>query len=306
MTLRHLKIFVEVADSGTMSAAAERCFISQPTVSQAVRELEEHYQVRLFERLSKHLYITEEGRMLLSYARQVLRQFDELEAAMVLKGRKRIFRLGASVTVGNCLLPGVVEDFKEGRPETQIYTCINNTAFLEEQLLKAELDAGILEGRVKSPDLKAIPIIKDYLVLACGRKHSFYGRKEICLSDLEGQHFMMRESGSGTRALFEQFLESRHVSINVCGECTSSDAIKEAVMRNNYLAVLSVRLLQEEITNGDITIFKSGHAEWDRSFKLVYHKDKFVSEDIRTLEQILHTYREPEFSGERQSGILRT
>lgn len=306
MTIRHLRIFVEVADTGKMSTAAEHCYLSQPTVSQAIKELEEHYQVKLFERLSKKLFITEEGKMLLNYARQVLRQFDELESSLLLKGRKRRLRLGASVTVGNCLLPGIVENLKEKRPETEIYTCVNNTAFLEEELLRAELDVGVIEGRIQSPELISIPIVKDYLVLACGKRHPFYEKEELELSELEGQPFIMREGGSGTRELFENFLEKRHVGITVCGDYASSEAMKESVMKNGCLAVISIRLLMNEIENGNIKAFRSDHAEWDRSFKLVYHKDKFISEDIQVLENILHTYREPVLPKGKHTGVLRT
>lgn len=83
MTIRHLKIFVAVADTGQMSKAARLLYLSQPTVSQAIRELEEHYHVLLFERLSKRLYITEEGKRLLSHAREVLARFDHLEEQML-------------------------------------------------------------------------------------------------------------------------------------------------------------------------------------------------------------------------------
>ena len=79
MTIRHLRIFIEVADTGKMSSAASNLYISQPTVSQAIKELEEYYGMLLFERLSKKLYITEKGKKLLSYARNVVKQFDDME-----------------------------------------------------------------------------------------------------------------------------------------------------------------------------------------------------------------------------------
>ena len=84
MTLRHLKIFVAVAETKSMSAAARRCFITQPTVSQTIHELEEHYHTILFERLSRKLYITEAGKNLLSHARQVIDQFEQLEQSMAM------------------------------------------------------------------------------------------------------------------------------------------------------------------------------------------------------------------------------
>ena len=94
MTIRHLKIFIAVADTGKMSAAAEKLYITQPSVSQAVRELEEHYQTLLFERLSKKLFITEAGKRLYSYARPVVAQFDLIEENMVQESRIQRLRIG--------------------------------------------------------------------------------------------------------------------------------------------------------------------------------------------------------------------
>lgn len=93
MTIRHLKIFIAVAETGKMSTAAAQYYISQPTVSQAIKELEEHYGVLLFERISKKLYITEAGKNLFTYARMVVSQFDELEDNM-LKGFSEKLRIG--------------------------------------------------------------------------------------------------------------------------------------------------------------------------------------------------------------------
>lgn len=105
MTLRHLKIFVAVAETKSMSAAARRCFITQPTVSQTIHELEEHYHTILFERLSRKLYITEAGKNLLSHARQVIDQFEQLEQSMADDSITQRLRIGATLTVGVCLLP---------------------------------------------------------------------------------------------------------------------------------------------------------------------------------------------------------
>ena len=108
MTIRHLRIFIEVVKTGKMSIAAQKLFISQPTVSQAIRELEEHYGSKLFDRLSKKLYITTFGRELFKYATQVVENFDNLEKKMSDNLNMEDFRIGASVTVGTCLLSKVL------------------------------------------------------------------------------------------------------------------------------------------------------------------------------------------------------
>ena len=120
MTIRHLRIFLAVADSGTMSQAAKKLYITQPSVSQAVRELEEHYRVLLFERLSKKLYITEAGKTFYSYAKQVVFQFDQLEEHMFRDLKERL-RIGATVTVGSRALPEIVREFRLEHPQTDVY-----------------------------------------------------------------------------------------------------------------------------------------------------------------------------------------
>lgn len=117
MTIRHLKIFIEVVDSGKMSTAASRLFISQPTVSQAISELEVHYGGLLFERLSKKLYITEKGRKLLSYARNVVKSFDDMEDMMLQDKNIEKIRIGATNTVGNCILSEIISSYKEFEPQ---------------------------------------------------------------------------------------------------------------------------------------------------------------------------------------------
>ena len=171
MTIRHLRIFIEVVDSGKMSTAASRLFISQPTVSQAIKELEEHYGGLLFERLSKKLYITEKGQRLLSYARNVVKQFDDMEEMMIQDSHVKKIKIGATNTVGNCILGDVINAFKEINPQTEIYSYVNNTKNIEEKLLRSELDIAIIEGRVKSPDLISIPELNDFLVLICSARH---------------------------------------------------------------------------------------------------------------------------------------
>ena len=117
MTIRHLKIFLKVAETGNMSLAAKQLYLSQPTVSQAIRELEEHYDTQLFERLSKRLFITDAGKELLLYSRQVLHDFDKLEQGMVSATHHETLRIGASVTVGTCLLPFFLQDLKKEHPQ---------------------------------------------------------------------------------------------------------------------------------------------------------------------------------------------
>lgn len=293
MTIRHLKIFITVAETGKMSLAAQKLYLTQPTISQAIRELEAHYDTRLFDRLSKRLYITEQGRHLLQMAKTAVRSFEELEMQMQSETKTEHFRIGATITIGSCLLPSLLEDFHSRKPQTDTFSYIGNTQTIEDKLLHSELDVGIVEGIIKSPDLISIPMMEDYLVLACSSTHPFASLDTFSPSDLEGLDFVMREKGSGTRALFENYLRDHHIHIHCRIEAPFPEAMKHAVLSNHCLAVISVRLIEEEIKKGTIHMLRDPENTWNRTFNLVYHKDKFISDSILLLKELLAQYQKP-------------
>lgn len=304
MTIRHLKIFIAVAEYGKMSRAAEQLYISQPTVSQAIHELEEHYNVRLFERYAKKLFITVAGERLLDLARRAVEQFDRLEEVMLGVGGRERLQIGVTRTVGSSLLSRLLTDFKEACPDIDAYSYVGNTRMLEEHLLAARLDVGIVEGTVKSPDLISVPMIDDVLVLACSKSHPFAFKDALDVRELEGKEFVMREEGSGTRALFQEYLDKNRISIQVRMVASEIDVIRNAILKNNYLAVVSSRLLEKEIKNGQVKIFDSREHAWNRSFSLVYHKNKRLSEGMKTVKKLLENYRQERFLTEKAGYIL--
>lgn len=304
MTIRHLKVFIEVAEKGKMSAAAEALYITQPSVSQAIRELEEHYTTLLFERLSKRLYITEAGKLLYGYAKQVVSQFDLMEDNMAPNNLKEKLRIGATLTVGGSILSPLVKDFREDHPEINIFACVDNTQDIEQKLLNMELDVAIVEGQVKHHDLVSVPLIKDRLVLACSNEHPFAGRASVSIHELEGQEFVMREPGSGTRELFEKYLEKHKIKIHTVFEEHSPDSIRKAVLINNCLTVISPRLLESELRENKVYIFVNARQDWNRSFSFVYHKDKFLTPSIRHLQDLVTSYGEHEVLADIPAGRL--
>ena len=153
--------------------SAAKYYITKPTVSQAIRELEEYYRVLLFERLSKKLYITEEGKKLLSYARQVVQSFDELEERMFDRYHTHTLRIGATITVADSLITDIVSNMVLASPDTHVNVYTNNTRNIENRLLKSELDIALVEGEVKSSDIVTIPCVEDELVLVYSLKHRF-------------------------------------------------------------------------------------------------------------------------------------
>ncbi|WP_434798393.1 LysR family transcriptional regulator [Terrisporobacter vanillatitrophus] len=295
MTIRHLRIFIEVARTGKMSLAAQKLFISQPTVSQAIRELEDHYGQKLFERLSKKLYITSFGKELFSYASQVVEQFDNLEKIMNDNLHIENLRIGASVTVGTCLLSKIIKEFHSVAPRVNTYAYVNNTTMVEKKLLESDLDIAIVEGEIHSQDLVTTPVIDDYLVLLCNNNHPLSKKEKITLYDLENQRFAIREDGSGTREFFEQILHKYKIHIQLAYEASSTDTIRRAILDDDCLSLLSIHTFEEDILCGKIHIIKTDLNTLKRSFKLVHHKDKIMTPSIITLKEILKKYKTSDF-----------
>lgn len=287
MTLWHLRLFAAVAETGSMSAAAAQFMIRQPSVSQKIGELEAHYGVLLFERLGNRLQITESGRKLLPMAKDVVRRFDFLDEFMSAEQGKSRLRLGGTITVGSAVFPRLLQRYREENPEVELFASVSNTSAISEKLLNNELDAALVEGQVKSPELLSIPKIDDFLVLACGRGHPFYSKEEIEIRQLDRMEFVMRERGSGTRELFEQYVRNHGVQIHTLLEYNNPDAMRSAILSNNCLAVISVLLVEKDAENGDVRLFHSGHREWNRTFNLVYHKNKHISRPLQAFFELL-------------------
>jgi DNA-binding transcriptional LysR family regulator len=305
MTIRHLKIFIEVAQCGNMTAAASKLFISQPTASQAIRELEEHYGVLLFERLSKRLYITEAGKKLLFYAKEVVKEFDSLESKMNNLNKKDKIRVGATISVGDCILSDLIHRCIEENPNVEIYSFVGNTETIEEKLLSNELDIAIVEGKVKSQDLIVKPELEDYLVLICSTKHPFAQKKIIKTDELRDENFAMREKGSGTRELFEEYMLNNGMPIKVVFEGNTPQSIKQEVIHNNCLSVISICLVENEIKDSLIHVIENEENTWNRHFSLVYHKDKLLTDAIKSLINIVKDYRYIPSKTIVNPGILR-
>ncbi len=282
MTLRHLRIFVAVADCGKMRAAAEQLHISQPSVSQAIHELENYYDIKLFDRLSKRIYITEKGSRLLTYARHITDSFDKMEEYVHTASKQSVIRIGASVSVGTCLLPKLLSQLKEVIQDIDIRVCVNNTSTIEAMILDSSIDVAIVEGSVQNPDLVQTAIADDELVLVAGALHPLFQRKKLSLNELSKQKLISREHGSAERNQFEQFLAEEGVQVKNTWVCSNTETIKQALHMGEGLAILSKMLVESEIEYGQFHIIELEDIHIYRKLKLIYHPNKYISQEMNS------------------------
>ncbi|AHM57589.1 RuBisCO transcriptional regulator (plasmid) [Peptoclostridium acidaminophilum DSM 3953] len=285
MGTRHLRIFACVCSEGSMSGAAKKLFMAQPSVSQAIMELERHYGVVLFERLGRRLYITAAGKKLLDYAHHIINLQEEVEREMRDISSKGAIRVGASMTVGSCILLDLLKRFKEAGPGSSVESVVDNTSVIEEMLLLDQVDIGVVEGAVHSADLTVKPFMDDELVLICPSCHPWAAKGAVGPGELEKVEFIVREQGSGTRELFESVMAAEGIKWRRTGVYNNAETIKNAVASGLGVSVVSKMAVERELESGMLVSVKIRDISFKRKFSIVYHKNKFISEAMKLFMQ---------------------
>ena len=188
MTIRHFRIFIAVASTESITKAAQLLYVTQPTVSVAIREMEQHYGTRFFDRINQRLHITEEGKALLSHATHLISIYDDIETSFQNPDALGILRIGASVNVGSYYLPEYIELFEQQLPNIRTQVRISTTEVIETLLLENQLDLGIVGGIIHSPFIKLSPIFSEAHVAVCCPTHSMAGKKEVSKNQLAQIH----------------------------------------------------------------------------------------------------------------------
>jgi DNA-binding transcriptional LysR family regulator len=273
-----------------MTQAAERLHMTQPSVSQAISELEEHYHVRLFERLNRRLFITAAGEKLLTYARHIVNLNNQAESAMQEFYSICHIRAGASLTIGETVFAAVLQKLKCCYPKSRLTSVVKNTAVLEKMLLADDIDIALIEGEVESEYLYRLPFMEDELIFVAGRENPLAEKKSVSLAEITECEFLLREEGSGTRALFEHNMHSLGLKPKLCGVYSNSAALKQAVRANLGITVISEKSVHGEIASGELKKLTVEGISFKRFFSIVYHKNKYISQEMQKLMDICREF----------------
>lgn len=220
MTLKHLKVFLEVYKTKNITLAGKNLFMSQPAVSLAIREIEDSYGCKLFERISKRLYVTEAGKNLYWYASQIDETYHIMELSMMnYKSIKRI-RIGVSLTIGTYYISDIVAALQEKFSELNVKVIVNTPSKLESMLLSNELDIGVVEGFVHDKHIYQEKLLTDELQIICSKMNPLAQKARITIDDLTKEPFLLREKGSGTREIIDSTFLVHNISISPAWEST--------------------------------------------------------------------------------------
>ena len=285
MTLRHLRLFLSVCREGSNTAAAEMLYIAQPTVSVAIRELERHYQVTLFDRIGRRLFLTDAGEQMRSYAQHIVSMLDEMEIRSQDWEESGTLRLGSSITIGTVQLPGIVSQLQKRYPKLRIEVMVCNSDTVETAILQNEIDLGLIEGEVHHEKLMELPLGGDELIFLCPPSHSFAGQT-MSAQQLNGEPFLFRERGSAGRDLVESTLKANGVEVCPLWQSISTQTLVSAVAEGLGMAVLPMSLVQSSLAANTVKRFWVEHIQFTRRFRLLYHENKYLTRPMKTLIKI--------------------
>ena len=289
MDLHQLSLFLAVAETGSISAAARLRNISQPVLSLHVRNLEQYFEVPLLDRIGRGVQLTEAGKLLAQKIRTVLGSVQEMKDAIVeWKSLTRGFlKIGGSTTPGVYLLPKILGQFKTQFPGIELDLLIGNTAQVEQWVMEKTLSLGVIGKRTTIPDLEAVPFIKDELVVIAPRNHSLAKKKSIRTKDLPHYPFIIREEGSNTRQTYEDVLKKKGIKLNIALELGSTEAIKQAVSAGLGISILSPFCIQSERKHKDLHALRVIDADFVRQFHIILFRGKHLSPGTqRFLDQL--------------------
>ena len=289
MADRRLQVFYTVAKQLSFTKAAEQLFMTQPAVTFQVKQLEEHFSTRLFERSHGRISLTPAGRMVMEYAERILGISDELEKRVAeltgaVSGR---LLLGASTTVAEFILPQILGEFKARYPQVQAHMSVANSETIENRVADHALDIGIIESPTHLPSVHTELGCEDELVLICAPGHRLARAKSVTPQEIVGEPFVSRESGSGTREFTDQYLRNCNVSpddLNILMELGSPEAIKGVVETGVGVAIISRTRVVKERKLGLLTPVPL-EPRLIRNFSLVFPKEKFRSRLLTTFSE---------------------
>ncbi|MCQ5131033.1 LysR family transcriptional regulator [Butyricicoccus faecihominis] len=283
MTLRHLRIFVAICETGSATAAGEMLYLAQPSISLALSELESHYGVKLFDRIGRRLQITQAGQFFLPRAIQIVNLFDTITQEMSSLDFKGTLRVGASVTIGTYLLPAALVAFREQFPDMEVIVSIAHSGKIEQDVLENNIDLGLVETNIQNESLCQQPFARDHILWICATDHPFANSKNVSFEKVVTQPILLWEAKSRRRSLLESIFREKGYILNPTWQSISAQAILSAVISGMGISFLSRTLVSGALDRGEISSFRVDNMDFYRNFSVIRNKNKTVSHSMNVL-----------------------
>ncbi len=294
---QHLLVFKDVAETKNITLSAKKLHMSQPSISLQIQNLENQYGARFFDRTNKGVTLTKEGEIFYAHVRSVL---DILASAKeqinaLAKGQRGLIYLGATLTIGEYILPNILAFLYKTHPDVDFKVKIANTESISQDVLEKKIHIGLIEGPVpRHKDLNVEKFWEDELVVVLPYSHTWASRKSITLAELPHERLVTREEGSGTRKVMEMALKERGLDpehLNITMELGSTHAIKKVVSAGLGITIISALTVSRE---DDLKLFKTlkiQDAPIYRPLSILTNAQTNQTKDERLLINLLHDHK---------------
>lgn len=292
LSLHRLWIFVQVIESGGFSAATEKLFMSQPSISNQVRQLETSLKTTLIDRSGSRIKPTAEGEVLLEYAKRLFVLADEAVSAVAQVSGLEAGRVavGGTTTAGTYLLPAVVARFKEAHPNVEFDVFVGNAAEVSKALLGGEIGLAVMLGKPTASQLISEKLLSERLVLVAPGGHRLAGQT-VSPGDLAGERFLLREQGSATRLRQDQALDTWGLTEADHADMWGLETIKQAVMAGLGVSLISEHAIGTELDAGRLEVIKVDPPLDGRPVVVATRRDRLLSPAEKALLAVLRDMR---------------
>lgn len=288
-----IKTLLTVVELGSYTKAAEALNLTQPAVSHHIRQLEEEFGVKLFQKSRKPLTPTAQGEILIKYSRRIMAIYHAaVQAIEDHRTQATHLNIGTTHTVGENLVSQVLALYCNEHPLTHINITTDSINHIYNKLNQYELDLAIVEGVLPGGKFQSVLLDTDYLCLIVSPQHKFARRPTILLSELKKEKLILRPSKAGTRMLFENLLMSQGESIrnfNVMMELDNISMIKNLVSMNLGVSVIAHSACREEERDGRLVVVPIENAKMTRDINIIYQPDFTHVEVLDELRRIYNS-----------------
>jgi DNA-binding transcriptional LysR family regulator len=297
MDLRHLETFVKVSALKSFTKAAEELYLTQPTVSKQIVDLERYFGIKLIDRTKRNVTLTKAGEILLGYAKDfVYLRKEAIDAMADFKGlRKGSIHVGASTTPGIYILPGLLNTFRKQYQGIQIKLTISDTKDVVGKMVHGEIDIGLVGAREEVKGLEYRRLLDDTILFIAPPDYP----DSISLADLKNYPLVAREAGSGTRNTVEAALKRLHIDgakdLRIVAELTDTEAIKETVKHGMGISYVSRMAIEDDVGAGRLKVLDvEGLKGFKRSIYLVTKKGKTLLPQTKAFIDIIDGWKKKE------------
>lgn len=292
MDLWQLTIFCKVVEQRSFSRAGRIIHLSQPTVSSHIKDLESHFGCRLIDRMGREALPTREGELLYQYALKLLSMRDEAESA-VGRFRERIsgrLVIGGSTIPGGYLLPKLLSGFLERYPDVYPALKVADTGAILKDVRRGEVELGVVGAATSDARIVQEVLLEDEMKLIVPDDHRWANRNQVRLSELSGEHFIIRESGSGTWRSIQESLKNKGVrleTLHIVCELGSTEAVVQGVKNRMGLSIVSPIAVAEELRAGTLKALRIEELMLTRNFYLALHRHRSLSPPAQAFRRYL-------------------